>query len=87
MGKLMIRKNSAAYKILKYLAIGSGVLVLGAIAPVGTAHLVRNALRDYFRKKKFERGRMRRDMKGLHRRGFVDYREKEDGAIEIRLTT
>jgi len=83
---MKLRKNSRAYKILKRLAIGGGFIVLSTIAPQSGTLIVRSLLRDYFRRKRFERYRWLNDLKNLQKRELVDYRELGDGRIKITIT-
>lgn len=83
---LRIRRGSRPHQLLKYLAIGSGVLAVSLISPLGGAQLIKAGIHGYLRKKKFERDRFLRDMKRLQTRELVDFRELGNGKIEIRLT-
>lgn len=80
-----MRRDSKLHELLKYLAFGSGVLVI-SLSPLGSTQLTQTVLRQYFRKKKFERVRFLQDLKNLQRREVIDYRELNDGRIEILLT-
>ncbi|MBI5220337.1 MAG: hypothetical protein HY978_00680 [Candidatus Liptonbacteria bacterium] len=81
-----MRKNSKSYRLLRYLALGSGVLVVSALAPASGAQIVHAAIAGYFRKKRFERNRFLQDLKRLQDRRLVSWREHPDGRIEIVLT-
>ncbi len=83
---MKLRRNSKPYKILKTLAFGGGVLLLSVISPQGGAKLVQGILRQYLRKKRFEKEKFLRDLKHLQRRELIDYRELSDGQIELVLT-
>lgn len=85
-----IHRNSNSYKLLKYLAIGSGILLLPIFAPmlIPTAS-PKSAIaifEGYFRKKRFEKERLLRDLKNLQKRELLDYQELKDGKIKIILT-
>lgn len=81
-----IHRNSNSYKLLKYLAIGSGILVLSILAPTSAPKLAAAILEGYFRKKRFEKERFLRDLKNLQKRELLDYQELKDGRIKIILT-
>ena len=81
-----IRKNSKNSQLLKYLAIGSGVVILSMVSPLSSAQLIRNVIKGYFRKKRFEKERFLRDIKRLQTRELIDYRELGDGKIKIVIT-
>jgi len=83
---MRLRKNSRPYQILKYLALGSGILLLGTISPVAGAQLIKAGIKSYIRKKRFEKEKFLRDLKNLQKRELIDYRESEDGKIEIKIT-
>ena len=84
--KLRLRRDSRPWKILKYLLIGGGFLLVATIAPAGGAQIVRDLIRGYFRKKRFEREKFLRDLKNLQERKLVDYQELPDGKVKIILT-
>jgi len=84
--KLIIRRNSRPYQILKHLAWGSGVLLVSIISPLGGAQLVRAGIKSYLRKKRFERDKFLRDLKKLQERDLADYRELDDGSVEVTIT-
>lgn len=81
-----IRKNSKNSQLLKYLAIGSGMVILSMVSPLGSAQLIRNIIKGYFRKKRFEKERFLRDIKRLQIRELIDYQELGDGKIKIVIT-
>ena len=83
---MRIRRNSQPYRLLKYLAIGTGVLTLSLIAPVSGAMLVKNFIRYYFRNKKFQKYRFLNDLKNLQSRELVSYKEEGRGVVKITLT-
>ncbi len=81
-----IKRNSRSYKILKTLAIGSGILVLSTISPASGAKLVKGIIAAYIRKKKFEKNRLLRDLKNLQERKLLEYRELQNGEVEMKIT-
>ncbi|MFH1193313.1 MAG: hypothetical protein V1656_03320 [Candidatus Jorgensenbacteria bacterium] len=81
-----LRKNSRPHQFLKGLAVGSGVLAISIISPVGGARLIQGLIGGYFRKKRFEKEIFLRDLKNLQSRKLVDYRELEHGNVEIKIT-
>lgn len=86
LGKMKLRKGSGSYKLLKYLAFGSGILILGSISPLGGSQLTSSLLSNYFRRKSFEKHRFLTDLKKLQKRELIDYREFDDSRIKIVLT-
>lgn len=74
-------KDSVTKKLLKYLAVGSGVAVLSVMAPT----LPHNLLRHYLRKQKFQKGLFLRDLKRLQYRQLIAYQELSDGSLKIML--
>ncbi|MBI5220658.1 MAG: hypothetical protein HY978_02370 [Candidatus Liptonbacteria bacterium] len=82
---LKIRKGSKSYALLKHLATGSGVIIISLLSPPTGAKLLQIGLAGYFRKRRFERYRLRRDLKKLQDRSLVSWREHTDGRIEIKL--
>lgn len=83
---MQLRRHSYSYKILKSLLLAGGFIVLSTVAPAGGAKLVNSLIKNYFRKKKFEKERFLRDLKRLQIRELIDYREMSDGKIEITLS-
>ena len=83
---MKLRRNSRLFKVLKYLAIGAGVLIVSSIAPAGSPQIIRGIIGDYIRKKRFRREMFLRDLKRLQTRKLVDYQELPDGRIKIILT-
>ena len=81
-----IRKNSKNSQLLKYLAIGSGMVILSMVNPLGGAQIIRSLIKGYFRKKRFEKERFLRDINRLQIRGLIDYRELENGKVKIVIT-
>lgn len=81
-----IHRNSRAYKLLKYLAVGAGTLLISIIAPSGGAQLLRAGIAGYFRKKKFEKSHFLRDLRNLQVRQLINYRDLGNDRIEITLT-
>ncbi len=71
---------------MKHLAIGSGILVLSILAPLSAPKLVQSIIRNYFRKKRFERARFLKDIKSLQSRELIDYKDLGNGTIKIVLT-
>src|SRR3989344_4674356 len=83
---MRIRRGNRPYKILKTLAIAGGFIILSTIAPQSGAMVVKSLIRDYFRKKRFEREKFLRDLKSLQERQLVDYRELPSGEVKVTLT-
>ncbi|MEK7191947.1 MAG: hypothetical protein AAB646_00310 [Patescibacteria group bacterium] len=83
---MQLRKDSKPYKILKCVLLGGGVLALSMVSPLGGAQLVRGLIKEYFRKKRFQRELFLRDLRRLQVRNLVDYHELPDGRIKIILT-
>lgn len=81
-----MKRNSNAHKILKYLAIGGGIVLLSLISPSGSSVILQSIFKNYLRKKRFERERFLRDLKNLQERELIDYREFSNGKVEIKLT-
>ncbi|MFH1162049.1 MAG: hypothetical protein V1696_02115 [Candidatus Jorgensenbacteria bacterium] len=81
-----LKKNSRPHQFLKGLAIGSGVLAISLVSPLGGARLIQGLIKSYFRKKRFEKEAFLRDLKNLQSRKLVDYRELESGRVEIKIT-
>lgn len=82
---MRLKRGSRPYTILKYAALGGGVLVLSILAPENGARLAQDVLRVYFRKKRFEKNRLLEDVRRLQARELVKYRGFPDGRIEIVL--
>lgn len=82
----LLRKNSTPYKILKTLAAGSGILFISSFNPMGGAQIVRALVKNYFRKKQFERYRFLRDLKNLQERKLLNYQEITGGGVELKIT-
>ncbi|MBI3046188.1 MAG: hypothetical protein HYY86_01415 [Candidatus Harrisonbacteria bacterium] len=83
---MRLRKDSKPYQILKYAFLAGGFIVLSSIAPASGAQLVRDLVRIYFRKKRFEREKFLRDLKNLQARNLINYQELANGDIKIVLT-
>ena len=81
-----IRKNSRPYKILKNLGIGTGVLIISTISPLAGSQIVKGLIKEYFRRKNFERYRFLNDLKNLQKRDLIDYQELDNNKIKIVLT-
>ena len=81
-----LHKNSGSYRLLRSLAIGSGVIAVSLIAPAGAAIAAQEAIAGYFRKKRLARARFLRDLKHLQNRKLVRYRELGGGEVEIAIT-
>lgn len=86
MHTIKIRKNSRAYNLLKNLAIGGSLLIVGIIFPTAGAQVVYGAIRGYFKNKKLVRSIFLRDLKRLQTRKLIDYQELDNGEIKIVLT-
>ena len=84
--KMGLHKNSKPHRLLKYLAISSGVIVLSVLAPASAAVIAQEAVRGYFRKKRLDRIRFLRDLKNLQTRKLIRYRELGGGEVEITIT-
>lgn len=80
------RRDTRAARLIKQLALGAGVITFSIIAPQSGAILARKLLRQYFRRKSFERQRFLRDLKNLQTRELIEWRELGDGNVKIILT-
>jgi len=74
-------KNSKTRQLLKYLAIGSGVVILSLLSPA----LPHQLLKSYIRNKKIQRRRFLEDLKRLQRRDLIDYQLLDNERIKIIL--
>ena len=83
--RLKLTRNSRPHQILKYLAIGAGILVLSSVSPLSVASAFNSILKNYFRRKKFQKQIFFQDIKRLQTRKLVDSRELKDKNIEIRI--
>jgi hypothetical protein len=83
---MRIRRDSKPFKILKNVLLAGGFLILSSIAPAAGARMISGIVGDYFRKKKFERGRLLRDLKNLQKRELLSYRELSDEKLELIIT-
>ncbi|MBI2024739.1 MAG: CRISPR-associated endonuclease Cas2 [Candidatus Harrisonbacteria bacterium] len=83
---MRLKRNSKSYKILKTVLLAGGFLALSSTSPFSGAQLARGLIKEYFRKKGFERERFLRDLKRLQVREMLDYKELSDGKIELTLT-
>ena len=72
--------------MLRYLAQGTGVLILSSLAPAAGAKLIQLGVKSYFRKKRFERDRFLRDLNSLQKRELVDWKELTNGELRIVIT-
>src|SRR3989344_2561018 len=81
-----LRKNANPYKILKYLAVGSGIILISLIAPTSGAILVKELLNGYIRRRAFEKQRFLKDLKNLQIRKLISYKELDNGIVEIAIT-
>src|SRR3989344_1042776 len=78
-------KNSNPYKLLKILAI-TGAVVISLSSPFGGTKLVKERIKHYIRKRRFERKRFLQDLKRLQRRELIKYKELPDGKVEMTIT-
>src|SRR3989344_1402893 len=83
---MKLQRNSRTYKIMKYVLVGGGILMLSFIAPGASAKIIKGIIDDYSRKKKFQREKFVRDLKRLKERQLINYQELADGRIRITLT-
>jgi DNA-binding transcriptional regulator PaaX len=83
---MKLRRDSRPYKILKYLALGAGFLVISTASPYGGALAVRGLIKEYFHKRGFEKYRFLNDLKNLQKRELIDYQDLGDGKIKITIT-
>ena len=86
-GKIRLRKNSSSHKLLRHLALGSGMLLISLVAPQAAAKVVQNVISSYFRRKSFERQRFLNDLKNLQTKELIDFRELKDGSVRIVLAS
>lgn len=82
----LLRKTGRPQKILRYVLLGGGFLLLSTIAPIGGARLVTGIIKAYFRKKRFEKEKFLRDLKNLQTRKLIEYQELPNKNIKIVLT-
>ena len=83
---MKLRRNSNPYKIMKYLLLGGGVLLIASLSPVGGTKIIQSIIGGYLRKKRFEKDRFLRDLKKLQERDLLDFRELPNGEVKIILT-
>ena len=83
---MKLRKGSRPYIILKYTLTAGGALLLSTVAPVGSAKIAHQIIKNYIRKKRVEKKRFLEDLKRLQERRLIDYHESDDGTISITLT-
>lgn len=83
---MKLQRNSRPYRILKHLALGVGFLIISTVSPLSGALAVRGLLKEYFRKKRFERYRFLNDLKNLQKRELIDYQDLGDGNVKIIIT-
>jgi len=81
----IIRKNSRPYQILKYLALGSGILTISLLSPLAGSKLIQAGIKSYFRKKRFEKEKFINDLKNLQKRDLVDIKESKNREIEVKI--
>jgi hypothetical protein len=77
----MHRRSSRPSELLKYLALGTGILILSTITPTLPTQL----LRAYIKSKRFQRSLFLRDLKRLQARECLAYYELPDGSLKIVL--
>jgi hypothetical protein len=81
-----LRRKSRAHEFLKQLALGAGILVVSLASPMGGAKLVQEVMKEYFRRRRFERYRFLKDLKNLQSRELIDYRDLGNDEVKITLT-
>lgn len=74
-------ENSRTKNLLKFLALGSGILILSILSPTLPSRL----LAAYLRHNKFQRGRFLSDLRRLQARHLINFKERADGSIKIIL--
>lgn len=74
-------KNPNTKLLLKYIALGSAVVILSLANPILPLVLSR----AYLKKRKFQRSLFLRDLGRLQRRELIDYKEMPNGEIKIIL--
>lgn len=77
----MQRKPSRPQELLKFFAVGSGIVALSLVAPQLPAKL----LREYLRQKRFQRNRFLQDLRRLQSRELIELREHPAGIVKIIL--
>lgn len=85
--RIGMRKGSRPYQILKYLILGSGVLLISVFSPLGGAQLIKAGVKSYLIKRRFIKEKFIRDLKNLQIRNLINYRELDSGEIEIVITS
>ncbi len=79
------RRDSRSYKLLKYLVLGTGLLLISSVSPLSGSLILKQVIKSYFRRKYFLKSRFIRDLKNLQKRKFISYEELDNGQIEIKL--
>ena len=77
----MKTKNPKTKELLKYLALGSGIIVLSMLNPL----LPHKLLKTYIKNKKIQKRRFLEDLKRLQNRELIDFEILDDDKIEITL--
>ncbi len=75
-------RNSKSKELLKFLAVGSGIVALSLLEP----RLPTKLLAAYMRKKRFQRSLFLKDLRRLQERKLIDFREEAGGILKITLT-
>ena len=82
--EVRLRRGSRTGEVLKILALVSGVVILGGFVRPGV--IVKDIIKFYEKKKRFERYKLLRDLRSLQKRKLVDFKEFDDGRIKMVLT-
>jgi len=84
--RIRLTRDSKTFKILKCLILGGGILVVATASPFTGDRIIKDLVREYFRKKRFVKDRFLRDLKRLQERKLINYKELTNGDIHIILT-
>lgn len=83
---MRLQRNSRPYKIMKYALLGGGFLVLSILAPASGSKIITGLIRDYIKRKRFQKGEFLQDLRRLQERRLIDYQELDGGQVKITLT-
>jgi len=74
-------RDTHTKRVLRYLAIGGGIVVLSMAVPM----LPHQLIKTYLRQKRFEKARFLRDLKRLQHRKLIDMEMLPDGTVRMKL--
>ena len=61
-------------------------MLISTLSPAGGSAIVKSLIKDYFRRKSFEKYQFLKDLKSLQKRELIDYKELNDGRVKITMT-